>query len=158
MLVISTAVTIVEKLLSSIAPEVSGELGPYVPLVITNCIILGRIESFASNHGMGQSAADAMGVSCGYSVFLLLMATFREILGSGTWWNIKVTPDAFKPCAVFTSAPGAFLVFAVFMAILHQTGIRRPENRSGPGSDSVRVPDDNRDAGMTRASRALEGK
>lgn len=119
MLIIVTIVIVAEQILKAYFPEVSKELGAYVGLVVTNCIVMGRMESFASSHTVSESFCDALGISLGYSSVLISISAIREIIGNGTIWNLAVMPDGYIPCLVFSSPPGAFIVFALFLFIVN---------------------------------------
>lgn len=119
MLIVSTVVIAVEQLLKAWQPEVARALGPYVGLIVTNCIVLGRIEAFASNRPALESVFDALGVSCGYGLVLLSMGGIREFAGSGTLWGLKVAWEGYTPCRLFNSPPGAFLVFAALIFVVN---------------------------------------
>jgi Na+-transporting NADH:ubiquinone oxidoreductase subunit NqrD len=119
MLIISTAVIAGEQLLRAFFPEVAKDLGPYVGLIVTNCIILGRLESFASGNSLKDSIIDGVGVSLGYSTVLMSMALIREFLGNGTLWGLKAAWSGFVPCRLFSSPTGAFLVFAGLIALVN---------------------------------------
>lgn len=117
MLIVSTAVIAAEQLLRAFQPEVARDLGPYVGLIVTNCIVLGRLEAFASTRSPLESLFDALGVSAGYAFVLLSMGAIREFLGNGTLWGLKVAWEGFLPCRLFNAPAGAFLVFAVLIFI-----------------------------------------
>ena len=119
MLIIVTAVITVEQLLNVFYPEVARELGSYVGLVVTNCIVMGRMEAYASSHTTSESFCDALGVSLGYMLVLMSISIIREALGNGTIWNLSIMPDGYIPCRVFSSPPGAFIVFAMFLFIIN---------------------------------------
>ncbi|MFZ5950548.1 MAG: Rnf-Nqr domain containing protein [Candidatus Rifleibacteriota bacterium] len=112
MLIVSTAVIAAEQLLRAFNPEVARALGPYVGLIVTNCIVLGRLEAFASSRPALESMFDALGVAAGYALVLMTMAGIREFIGNGTLWGLKVAWEGYVPCRLFNSPPGAFLVFA----------------------------------------------
>ena len=128
--VIATFVTIVQNLVKAFFPDLDAALGVYLPLVVVNCIILGRAEMFASKNGIVDSALDGLGMGVGFTLTLTLMGTIREILGSGTWMSgldglfpflpegfaIQVLPESIDPFTIMTSAPGGFFVFGVMMA------------------------------------------
>ena len=86
--VIATFVTIVQNLVKAYFPDLDAALGVYLPLIVVNCIILGRAEMFASKHGVVDSALDGVGMGLGFTLALLLMSTIREVLGAGTWYGI----------------------------------------------------------------------
>ena len=115
MLVIVTAVIAVEQLLKALFPEVARALGPYVGLIVTNCVVMGRLEAFAVSHRPVEAFFDALGVALGYAAILLTIASIREFLGNGTLWGLSVAPDFYLPCRVFNSPPGAFIVFAALL-------------------------------------------
>lgn len=127
MLIIVTAVITVEQLLRAFFPDVAKSLGPYVGLIVTNCVVMGRLEAFATSHAPAESFFDALGVSFGYALVLLSIAGIRELLGHGTLWWLKVAPDFYIPCRVFDSPPGAFLVFAGLLYLVNRlrAGARR---------------------------------
>ncbi len=108
--VIATFVTMADRYLAAYYPDLSKALGPYVPLIVVNCIILGRQEAFASKHGLVESIMDALGMSIGFGIALLLMSSVREILGSGTWLGMKVLGQWFIPWQVMILPAGAFFV------------------------------------------------
>lgn len=119
MLIVSTAVISSEQILRAFYPDVARALGPYVGLIVTNCIVLGRLEAFASSRKPGESFFDALGVSCGYGMVLIAMAAIREFFGNGTLWGLKVAPIAYVPCKLLNSPPGAFLVFAALIFLVN---------------------------------------
>lgn len=119
MLIVATAVIAAEQLLRAWFPEVARALGPYVGLIVTNCIVMGRLEAFASSRPPLEAVCDALGVSCGYALVLLSMAALREFLGNGTLWGLRVAWDGYLPCRLFNSPPGAFLVFAALIFLVN---------------------------------------
>lgn len=119
MLIIVTAVITVEQLLRAFFPVVARSLGPYVGLIVTNCVVMGRLEAFATSHRPAEAFFDALGVSLGYAMVLLGIAGIRELLGNGTLWWLKLAPDFYIPCRVFDSPPGAFLVFAALLYLVN---------------------------------------
>lgn len=95
LVVVATLVTIVSEILKAFAYDVSVQLSVYVGLIITNCIIMGRLEAFSMQNGPYESLLDGLGNGLGYAKILIIVAFFRELLGSGTLFNVKVIPDAF---------------------------------------------------------------
>ena len=128
--VIAGFVTLVQMLVKAFVPSLDSALGVFLPLIVVNCIILGRAEMFASKNGIFDSALDGLGMGIGFTITLTIMGSIREILGSGTWMSgldgilpflpkgfaIQVLPDAIDPFTIMTSAPGGFFVFGVLMA------------------------------------------
>ena len=109
--IIATFVTMADRYLAAFYPQLSKALGPYVPLIVVNCIILGRQEAFASKNGVLASVLDALGMSIGFGIALMLMGSVREILGSGTWLGMKVFGSWYIPWQVMILTAGAFFVF-----------------------------------------------
>ncbi len=118
MLVISTLVILVHLYLRAYHFDMSKALGPYVGLIITNCLILGRCESYAMRNGPLLSFLDGMGSAAGYAAVLLAIALIREPLGSGTLLGFAVFPEAFKPALLFKAAPGAFITMGAVVWIV----------------------------------------
>ena len=128
--VIAGFVSVVQMLVKAYVPSLDSALGVYLPLIVVNCIILGRAEMFASKNGILDSALDGIGMGIGFTITLTIMGTIREILGSGTWmagldgllpflpegFKIQVIPTSVDPFTLMTSAPGGFFVFGVMMA------------------------------------------
>ena len=128
--VIAGFVSVVQMLVKAFVPALDSALGVDLPLIVVNCIILGRAEMFASKNGVFDSALDGLGMGIGFTITLTLIGTIREILGSGTWMSgldglfpflpegfaIQVLPEAIDPFTIMTSAPGGFFVFGVLMA------------------------------------------
>ena len=97
-------------------PSLSAALGVYIPLIVVNCIILGRAESYASKNPPVESIFDGMGMGLGFTMGLTIIGLIREILGAGTFFNIKIFGDWFTPITIFIMAPGAFLVLGFLVA------------------------------------------
>ncbi|HPD88981.1 MAG TPA: electron transport complex subunit E [Oscillospiraceae bacterium] len=114
--VIAGFVTIVQFLVKAFAPELDSALGVFLPLIVVNCIILGRAEMFASKNNVWASALDGAGMGIGFTIALILMSSVREILGAGTWLGYQVLPASMDPIAVFRLAPGGFFVFGLLVA------------------------------------------
>ena len=128
--VIAGFVTLVQMIVKAYVPSLDKALGVYLPLIVVNCIILGRAEMFASKNGVLDSALDGLGMGIGFTITLTIMGSIREILGSGTWmaglgglipalgsdFAIRVIPESIDSFSLMTSAPGGFFVFGVLMA------------------------------------------
>ena len=112
--VIATFVTIVELFMKAYFPELDKALGIFVPLIVVNCIILGRAEAFASRNGIFLSIADGLGMGLGFTLALMAIAGIREFLGNGTLFGFKVLAG-FEPALVFALAPGALLVLGLLI-------------------------------------------
>ena len=117
-LIIAAYVIIVDIVLKAYYPEISRQLGPYVGLIITNCIIMGRAEAFALNNPPGLSMIDGIASGIGYSYVLLIIAFVRELLGSGSVLGFQVLGDWWTNWAIMIMPPGAFFMLAVFIWIV----------------------------------------
>lgn len=114
--VIAGFVTIVQMLVKAFLPALDEQLGVYLPLIVVNCIILGRAEAFAGKNNVLASAVDGLGMGVGFTCALLLMSTVREILGAGSWYGYSVLPQSVPAMTIFVLAPGGFFVFGLLMA------------------------------------------
>jgi len=117
-LIIASYVIIVDILIKAYLPEISEALGPYVALIITNCIIMGRCEAFARNNPPVASLIDGLGMSVGYSLVLIVIAFVREPLGFGTLMGIRVMSEGFVQWTVMIMAPGAFFTLGILVWIM----------------------------------------
>ena len=114
--VIAGLVTVVQMLVQAYAIDLYNALGVFLPLIVVNCIILGRAEMFACKNTVADSALDGLGMGIGYILTMLLMSSIREIIGSGTWMGITIIPESVDRMTVMNSAPGGFFVFGCLMA------------------------------------------
>lgn len=114
--VIAGFVTIVDLLLKAYLPDISNSLGVFIPLIVVNCIILGRAESFASKHGVAASAVDGICQGIGYTIVLLIMSAIRELLGSGTLAGVRIFPEAYGALMMILPV-GGFLTLGVLIAL-----------------------------------------
>jgi len=145
--VIAGFVTMVEIIMKAVAPvEVNKALGIFIPLIVVNCIILGRAEAFASRHGPLSSLLDALGIGVGYLGSLLTIAFIREVLGAGTLWGYRLTPVTiagrtivpdYQPANILVMAPGAFLVIGLLFGLFHWMGNQRRERLRLAGVPAV---------------------
>ena len=117
---IAAFVTVVQMLVKAFAPEIDESLGIYLPLIVVNCIILGRAEMFASKNGVLPSALDALGMGVGFTAALLLMGMLRELLGAGTLFGLQVMPSFYTPITVFVLPAGGFFVFGLLIALANR--------------------------------------
>lgn len=129
-LTIATFVTVADRLLAAFAYPMSKELGPYVPLIIVNCMIISRCEACSSKQSLGIALADAIGVSLGFMLALASVATVREILGMGTWFGLQVLPEGFPRWGLMVMPPGAFLTLGVLLALVTWVAQRRSQRQS----------------------------
>jgi electron transport complex protein RnfE len=126
--IISTFVTIIDYVMQAFQPALYSVLGIFVPLIVVNCIILGRAEAYAYSNGVGGSLLDGINKSLGFAVAIIIMGSIRELLSKGTWFKMSVLPQGFQesPILFFGLAPGAFLVIGLLKA-----GINKIFNRVG---------------------------
>ena len=141
--VIAGFVTVVQFLLQAYLPALNATLGLYIPLIVVNCIILGRAEMFASKNSVIDSALDGIGMGLGFTLALFCMGTIREFIGAGTVVGIPITTDLITPMSILVLAPGGFFVFGVLTAIVNRlTGgkLNREFSCSGcPGEEACKA-------------------
>lgn len=159
--IIASFVTMVELLLEGYLPFLYDALGLYIPLIVVNCIILGRAESYASKNGVISSLFDGIGMGLGFTFALTIIGAVRELIGAGELFGIKIMPESYVPCNIFILAPGAFFVLAVLTAIQNKVklaGERKGKDmskiQSGCGSDCSHC----KDTGCTGRTAEKEGK
>lgn len=117
--VIATFVTIVQLLLQAFIPALYESLGVFIPLIVVNCIIFARAESFASKNPPLESACDGLGMGLGFTLAITLLSAIRELLGAGTLMGIQVMPDGYQPMAIITQAPGGFIMLGLLMVVMN---------------------------------------
>jgi len=125
--VIATLVVIVELAMKAFFFPLSQQLGIYIPLIVVNCIILGRAEAFASRNPVLLSMTDGLSVGLGFSMSLTLIGAIREILGVGTCFGFGVLPDSYEPFGFMVQAPGAFLCLGLLLGLMNAWSRRRGE-------------------------------
>ena len=133
--IIASFVTVVELLLKAFIPSLYDALGLYIPLIVVNCIILGRAEAYASKNKVIPSLFDGIGMGLGFTLALTIIGAVRELLGAGQLFNMQVMPDSYVPCSIFVLAPGAFFVLAVLTAIQNKIRI----NGEKKGKDMSKI-------------------
>jgi len=123
--VIATFVTVADRFLAAYLPDISKSLGPYIPLIVVNCLILGRQEAFSSKRNPGRALVDALGMGIGFIMVLVTLGVIREILGAGTVFGVTVLGDWFDPWMVMILPPGAFLTLGILIALANWYNDRR---------------------------------
>ena len=123
--VIASFVVITELMMQAYAYPLYKALGVFIPLIVVNCIILGRAEAFASKRGVVESLADGLGIGLGFTLSLTTLGAFREILGAGKIFGIGLFGDAFKPLKFMVEAPGAFVCLGLFLAVINLISARQ---------------------------------
>ena len=127
--VVASFVTIVDFLLEGFVPSLYDSLGLYIPLIVVNCIILGRAESYASKNPVLPSIFDGVGMGLGFTVGLTCIGIVRELIGAGQIFGFQVMPDSYEPFTIFILAPGAFFVLACLVAL--QNKVKRNLAKKG---------------------------
>ncbi len=124
--IIATFVTIVEMVLNAYLPSLASSLGIFIPLIVVNCIILARAESFASKNTVGKSILDGVGMGLGFTAALAIISGIREFFGAGTLLGFKIYGDVITPPSIITMAPGGFIVLGLVVALINYlTSLRK---------------------------------
>ena len=146
--IIASFVTMVELLLEGFLPALYDALGLYIPLIVVNCIILGRAEAYASKNPVLPSLFDGIGMGLGFSFALTCIGAVREVIGAGEIFGIHIMPSSYVPCAIFIMAPGAFFVLAALTAIQNKIRINGEKKgrdmsklQSGCNEDCMNCPE-----------------
>ena len=113
--VIATFVTIIDLMIKAFLPALSSTLGIYIPLIVVNCIIFARAESFASKNPVLPSIADGLGMGLGFTLALVMLSSVREIIGTGCWFGMQIMPEGYQPMAIATSPSGGFLFLGLLL-------------------------------------------
>jgi len=122
--IVASFVTIVQMLLHAYVTSLYDALGIYIPLIVVNCIILGRAESFASKNKVIPSIFDGIGMGLGFTVGLTSIGIVRELIGAGTVFGLQIMPESYEGISIFVLAPGAFLVLAFLCALQNKLGVK----------------------------------
>lgn len=130
--IIATFVTIVDLVMKAKFPDLSKALGPFIPLIVVNCMILGRQEAFASKNNPLRAILDALGMGLGFTIALIILGGIREIIGSRTFFGIQVLPDQFEPWLIMILPAGAFLTLGLLLGAVnvYQDRKKRLEHES----------------------------
>jgi electron transport complex protein RnfE len=134
-LIIATFVTLVDMLLAAIVPDIHTALGAFIALIVVNCMILGRQESFASRRSAGRAMLDAAGTGAGFMIAMIMVSGVREVLGSGTFLGVPLFGPRFEPWIVMILPPGGFFTLGILMLLLAWRagrGVHRPQPRRWP--------------------------
>jgi len=134
-LIIATFVTLVDMLLAAIVPDIHTALGAFIALIVVNCMILGRQESFAAKRPVHRAALDAIGTGAGFMIAMVLLSGIREVLGSGTFLDVPLFGPNFEPWIVMILPPGGFFTLGILMLVLSwrtQRKVVKPQPRQWP--------------------------
>ena len=119
----------VQMLVKAFVPELDKSLGVYLPLIVVNCIILGRAEMFAQKNTVLDSAIDGFGMGAGFTLTLVLMGTIREVFGSGTFFGMPIPVLSDNNISILTMAPGGFFVFGLLIALVNKISADKPKKK-----------------------------
>ncbi|WP_454054088.1 electron transport complex subunit RsxE [Clostridium sp. Marseille-Q7071] len=123
--VIASFVTLIQFLVQAYLPDLYKSLGIFIPLIVVNCIILGRAEAYASKNSVVSSIFDAIGMGLGFTLALTVLACIRELLGAGTIYGIQILPSSYEPMGIMQLAPGAFITLGILLSIMNQVKISK---------------------------------
>lgn len=126
--VVASLVTVVQFLLEAYLPALNETLGIYIPLIVVNCIILGRAESYAAKNTVALSALDGIGMGLGFTVALAAIGAVREIIGNGSVFDKAIMPNSYEPAIIFILAPGAFFVLSILTALQNKFKLKSATN------------------------------
>lgn len=115
--IVASFVTMVDFLMQGFVPDLYSSLGIYIPLIVVNCIILGRAEAYASKNPVLPSMFDGLGMGLGFTMGLTILGAFRELIGAGTVFGLNIMPASYEPMIIFILPPGAFFVLAALVAV-----------------------------------------
>ena len=150
--IVASLVTMVEFIMKAYTPALAAQLGVYIPLIVVNCIILGRAESYASKNEAVPSIFDGIGMGLGFTFGLTCISIVREILGAGQLFGVQVLSlEWFTPITIFVMAPGAFLVLAVLVAIMNIVRVRMDAKGKPLDAPSGCITGDCASCGMSSA-------
>ena len=136
-IIIATFVTVADYTLLALVPAVHKELGAFIPLIVANCMILGRQEAFASKRPVGRALIDACGTGLGFLIALLIMGGFREVLGNGTFLGVSLFGPNFEPWVVFVLPPGGFLTLGFALLFLSWWEERRKRSKAAAAANEM---------------------
>ncbi len=134
--IVASFVTIVDLVIQAVSTSLYSALGIYIPLIVVNCIILGRAEAYASKNPVALSMFDGLGMGLGFTLALTVLGAIRELLGAGTLFDIRVMPEAYEPFSIFVMAPGAFFVLAILTAVQNKLKLKSATNTDSTVTDA----------------------
>lgn len=139
-IIIATFVTLVDMLLNAFVPEVHAQLGVFIPLIVVNCLILARAEAFASKSGIGAAIVDGIGMGIGYTIAIMALSMVREFFGAGTLFGIEILPEAYPGIAIFSSAPGSFIVLGLLIAVFRWLLLSAERRKAQAAHEPLQTP------------------
>lgn len=133
--IVASLVTIVDFLMQAYTPDIYSALGIYIPLIVVNCIILGRAEAYANKVTPDLALFDGLGMGLGFTIALTIIGLLREFLGAGTAFGFTILPESVPTISIFVKAPGAFLIIAIIIAVMNAAKIKTEANKKVEGCD-----------------------
>lgn len=133
--IVASLVTVVQLLIQAYIPFLYSALGIYIPLIVVNCLILGRAEAYANKNKPVLAVFDGIGMGIGFTLALTILGSLRELIGAGTIFGFHVMPDFYEPIGIFTKAPGAFLMLCLIIAFMNAMKIQTKANEKVEGCD-----------------------
>lgn len=133
--VIATFVTVVEMFMKAYTPDLYRALGIFIPLIVVNCMILGRAEAFASKYGILPSIVDGLGMGLGYTIAAVILGVIREIVGAGSLFGIQLFGPGYEPALIFIMPPGAFIILGSLMGLFNY--FRRKKEANGVKEETL---------------------
>lgn len=133
--IVASLVTIVDLVLQAYVPALYSSLGIFIPLIVVNCIILGRAEAYANKVGPALAFFDGVGMGLGFTIALTIIGAVRELVGAGSVFGFQILPSSVEPISIFVKAPGAFIVMCFLVAILNAASIKTAANKKVEGCD-----------------------
>ena len=128
--IIASFVTVVDMLMEGFLPSLYKSLGIFIPLIVVNCVILGRAEAYAAKNGIVASIFDAIGMGLGFTASLFAVGVVREIIGNGTILGLQIMPASYQPAAIMILAPGAFFALGVLMTLINYINLKRTNGQA----------------------------
>lgn len=129
-IVIATFVTIVDLVMHAYTPDLHSVLGLFIPLIVVNCIVLGRAEAFAAKNSVVRSAVDGLGMGMGFTWALALLGSIREVLGAGSFFGYALVPEGATTLGIMVLPPGAFITLGILMALMNMVSARQKQKAS----------------------------
>lgn len=133
--IVASLVTVVDLILQAYVPGLYSSLGIFIPLIVVNCIILGRAEAYANKVGPALALMDGVGMGLGFTMSLTIIGCVRELIGAGSVFGIQILPSSVEPISIFVKAPGAFIVLCFLVAIMNAAHIQTAANKKVEGCD-----------------------
>lgn len=135
--VIATFVTIIEMFMKAYAPALYSALGLFIPLIVVNCIIFARAESFASKNKPIPAIVDGLGMGLGYTLALIILASIRELLGAGTLFDYQIMSASYQPALIAIMPPGAFIILGILIGIFNKVRMNNEEKKAAEETKSA---------------------